>query len=496
MREALDALADERPVRAHGEAGVGRVGATLANFHAHRVVAERAESVVFGSNPVVHRVNVVAVAVRVLHAEAEEILVIQGPPAGPLDGVEVEIGELRRDRALFGVGGGGLHAPRDEPGVFLRAEGAEVDEVRRRLGAFERVGQFLRPDAVRTPRGDDLAEGLVVRVPRRVQFRERPVLLFEPCAIGLHRGLAVVVGSRLLPGDVPAFHAIVQRPADNLLHFLHVLFVGGLVGGFEGDAPLIPVLALAVRLAPDGCEGLALLRHRVRLVECAPVGFALQVVCALEPGRVRVRATVVVLLDIAPRVHEQLGVEEDGIVLVDCRAEALARIGNAGIERDGHRVYTGGDKTLRHRQRPDLLHPDTDRIERRLPRLPRSGRTRQLQRVVAGALEDQYELVGDLSCRTYQTAVAPRLRTVQGVHEVDALIADRLAGRRHNPKRRVRPRILTHRYHGPHPDRLRFPGAIDRVKRTVLLTGQRQQCANQNMTPHELLSLLVFTLAW
>ena len=32
------------------------------------------------------------------------------------------------------------------------------------------------------------------------------------------------------------------------------------------------------------------------------------------------------------------------------------------------------------------------------------------------------------------------------------------------------------------------------TSKTVLRTGQRQQCANQNMTPHELLYLLVFSI--
>ncbi len=119
VRETFQALADERPVRTHRQIRIRRVGAALAHFHALLVVAERAQRVIFRPAPVVHRVHVVAIAVRLLHSDAEEVLVVQRPPAGPLHRVQVQVGELRRDRTLLGVRQRRLHAPRNKPGVLL-----------------------------------------------------------------------------------------------------------------------------------------------------------------------------------------------------------------------------------------------------------------------------------------------------------------------------------------------------------------------------------------
>ncbi len=310
-------------------------------------------------------------------------------------------------------------------------------------------------------------------MPHRVQLRERPVPLLQPGAISLDGRFTVVVVARLLPGDHPAVHARVDGRGHDLLDFSQIVRVRCLVGGREGDAPLVPVLALVVRLAADGREVLVLFRHRILLGERPPVGSALQTVRAFEPRRVRTRAAVVVLLHVAPRVNQQIGIEEDRVVLVNRRAEARLRVRKTRVERDVHRVLARREKARRdlRRTQSHLLLGVLGRIERRVVADPdggnavrglsalrpnRAGGMRNDEGVRPRILEGLVERVPPPAGRTVDHRLFPRFRTAQAVLEVHALVADRLARRRVDAHGHVHQfvgrRVVLH----PHPVRARL----------------------------------------
>ncbi len=85
VREALDSLTNKGPITAHGEVGVGRVGATLTNFHPFLILTKSTHQVIFRANPVIHGIHIISVAIGILHAITEQIFHIQRTPPRPLD---------------------------------------------------------------------------------------------------------------------------------------------------------------------------------------------------------------------------------------------------------------------------------------------------------------------------------------------------------------------------------------------------------------------------